>query len=137
MKNLFFQSLLLLSCLIAAQNLNAQVLAYETIGTQGVYGCSDFFTMGIEKQSSTDTQECFLISVSPNIAPVQSEIVVFAQGKSNVRIPGQGNQFSFSWCFDKLPNVFDTVWIGCESRNFIGNAYCYDGCIVIVDPYTP
>jgi len=123
MKNLFFRSLLLLSCLVAAQNLNAQRPQISPTD-------SSCFDMEIEKVSSTDNIECFRITVTV-YDPQPRETIFVTDGDSSV---GFSDTQSFIWCYNKPLNAPPIEFlIECFMQTNTGE-HCRDGCIITIDP---
>ncbi len=128
MKNLFFRSLLLLSCLVAVQNLNAQLNA---IVQEHPNGCSASFSMQIDR-SSIGNQECLTITINPyGINP--GDMILITDGTRNEVC--LTNTCVIDWCYDRSPTAY-SLWIGCSVHKNGGEGamFCSDGCIVIIDP---
>jgi len=122
MKNLFFRSLLLLSCLIAAQNLHAQLT--PIIPTDS--GC---FSMEIEKVSSDDSTECVQITITVSgLEP--GETIYITDGNRSIGFSGT---HSFIWCYERPLDMAIELLIECFIQTNSGDR-CRDGCTISIDP---
>lgn len=124
MKNLKFQTLLLLLFLIGAQTLNAQ----HSVGL-----INSRFFMTVTYVSSDANEECYEITVRPKNLEDGEKVVVTDDNRYR-REECSSSSCTFIWCFDKSPGEFLDVIIGCFVEDERGFRSYFDSCKVVIEP---